>query len=78
MSGVFILKKSQYREKNKAKILSSDWAILSNCLIFFRPTSLAPKTVPEYNKYLFSNACQALNSHQGPGDEDTALFFKEL
>lgn len=74
----YSLRKRQCNEKNKAKVLSSDWAILSNRLIFFRPISLAPKTVPEYNKYLFSNTCQALKGHQGPRDEDTALFFKEL
>lgn len=78
MSRVFTLRKRQCNEKNKAKVLSSDWAILSNRLIFFRPISLAPKTVPEYNNYLFSNTCQALKGHQGPRDEDAALFFKEL
>ena len=72
-----MLKKSQGNEKNKAKILSSDWAILSTV---WSSSDLYPWHLKQCLS--ITSTCfqmpQALKGHQGPRDEDTALFFKEL
>lgn len=72
-----MLKKSQGNEKNKAKILSSDWAILSTV---WSSSDLYPWHLKQCLS--ITSTCfqmpQALKGHQGPRGEDTALFFKEL